>query len=1000
MSHIFISYSRKNFDFAGKIVQALAENALDTWIDRKSIPKGEDWEMEIYRGIEEADAFLFLISPDSVASQMCNKEIEHAVKNGKRILPIVIRDAGLKNIHPEISKRNWIFCRDGQDNFDKAIEETRKTIHTDYEWLKYHTKLQVKALDWERTKDSSRLLRGKELREAEQQLTEVSIQEDPQPTKIQREYILASQRNEIRTRRQITVGLGLGFAVVAVLAVFAWAQRNIAVTKENARATAQAQAEEQANIAIARQLVVQAQALLRTDDSNQLAALLLATESMKLNSSSDAAEILNTNTHSGQSISMKHDSWITSIAYSPDGKYIVSGSWDETARVWNAKTGEEICRVIHDGIPIVVAFSPNRKYIATGANDKILRISDAATCAELTRMEHEHTVTAISFSPDSKYIASAAIANTVHVWETATGIEVSRQMHPGKDNTIDYSPNGLYVVSGTINGEILVWDPFTGKTFYNMKHNGTVKAISPDGKLIVSSGTSGTARVWVALTGEEITQLENRAFFKFSPDGNIFLSGSSDGIITIFDISKNFTKIDDFNIGESISRIVFSQSGKYFATTHGNRTVRVWDIASKREISRITHDNNVTDASFSPDEKYIASGSEDSTVRIWNVLLNHEPNNILLSNAIKEITFSPNGQFWATANKGEIQIWDSTIWKKITSIAQQSTVTKMSFIPNGYYLFVESADNVLRMYDSASGKQMGQISMDYPIAPILVLSPDGKLALTMAGKTATVWELPTLKQISQKTMNLDILAAVFSKDSKYVAMSSQDKTVLVWEVKTGNKVSRLRDQSIRSWIHLLAFTADENFVVTNDENFSSYDKNIKIWDLRSSKIVTTLDYSAVGISQDGEYLIADDSGRGVVVKLPEGNIISRTAHIGAINFLSFSPDQRYVVSVTDNHTVRVWEVLTGKEIARKTYLTNVVLAAFTPDGKYIASRGSEDIIQIWPWMPDDIIEETCSSVPRNLTRAEWTQYIGNALPYQAVCPNLPIEPEVIMTPTP
>src|SRR5512139_1141170 len=115
MSHIFISYSRRDLDFAGKIVQALAENKLDTWIDWKSIPKGEDWEQEIYRGIEEADAFLFLISPDSIVSEMCNREIDHAVKNGKRILPIVIRDADRKDIHPEINKRNWIFCRDGQD---------------------------------------------------------------------------------------------------------------------------------------------------------------------------------------------------------------------------------------------------------------------------------------------------------------------------------------------------------------------------------------------------------------------------------------------------------------------------------------------------------------------------------------------------------------------------------------------------------------------------------------------------------------------------------------------------------------------------------------------------------------------------------------------------------------------------------------------------------------------------------------------------------------------
>ena len=175
MSHIFISYSRKDLDFAQKIVDALAENNLDTWIDWKSIPKGEDWEQEIYRGIEGADAFLFLLSPASVTSEMCNKEIAHAVKNGKRILPIFISNVENREIYnitekflhieqkEEICRRNFIICREGMDDVQQAITEIQETIHTDYEWLKYHTRLQVKALEWERTKDESRFLRGKAL---------------------------------------------------------------------------------------------------------------------------------------------------------------------------------------------------------------------------------------------------------------------------------------------------------------------------------------------------------------------------------------------------------------------------------------------------------------------------------------------------------------------------------------------------------------------------------------------------------------------------------------------------------------------------------------------------------------------------------------------------------------------------------------------------------------------------------------------------------------------
>ena len=98
MSHILISYSRKDSDFAGKIVQALAENNLDTWIDWEAIPKGEDWWQHIQSGIEEADAFLFLISPDSISSKVCGEELDHAVANGKRIIPIIIRDPEMENV--------------------------------------------------------------------------------------------------------------------------------------------------------------------------------------------------------------------------------------------------------------------------------------------------------------------------------------------------------------------------------------------------------------------------------------------------------------------------------------------------------------------------------------------------------------------------------------------------------------------------------------------------------------------------------------------------------------------------------------------------------------------------------------------------------------------------------------------------------------------------------------------------------------------------------------
>src|SRR6266498_5859773 len=381
MSHIFISYSRKDIDFAQKIVDALAANDLDTWIDWRSIPKGEDWEQEIYYGIEGADAFLFLISSDSVVSKMCNKEIEHAFKNGKRILPIVISDVDPEIVHPEISKRNWIFCRHMQDDFNKAIEATRKTIHIDYPWLKYHTELQVKALNWEQNKDNSRLLRGKELREAEEKLANTGNLKDPQPTELHRYYVLTSQRNEERQGRQVTIGLTIGLIVMSILFMAVLVSSVVALLQRN-------EAQHQAKIALAHQLAAQAKTIFSSENSKQQIGVLLAIQSMEISPSVDAALVLQSNDLALPLVRTVQNGVVTSVAFSPDGKYVVSGSWDGTARVVVVATGKEIAHLTHDNKVTSVALSLDGKYVLSASEDKIVRVWEVATSSEIARMTY------------------------------------------------------------------------------------------------------------------------------------------------------------------------------------------------------------------------------------------------------------------------------------------------------------------------------------------------------------------------------------------------------------------------------------------------------------------------------------------------------------------------------------------------------------------------------------------------------------------------------------
>ena len=196
MDQIFISYSRKDTDFVRRVADRLLESGIDIWVDWEDIPPSVDWIKEIQKGIESADIFLLFVSPDSMSSKVCKEEISHAALNGKRIIPVIVRDVDMKSVPPEITHLNWIFFSRPQDTFDEAFEKILAAIHTDYDWVQVHRRLQVRALEWERNQhEKSLLLHGKDLHDAEAQLT-VNGAKDPKPTELQKEFVTTSRTEE------------------------------------------------------------------------------------------------------------------------------------------------------------------------------------------------------------------------------------------------------------------------------------------------------------------------------------------------------------------------------------------------------------------------------------------------------------------------------------------------------------------------------------------------------------------------------------------------------------------------------------------------------------------------------------------------------------------------------------------------------------------------------------------------------------------------------------
>jgi len=196
MNQLFISYSRNDTEFTRGFTDRFTVEGLDAWVDWQDIPPSVDWMKEIQKGIEDADVFLFLVSPDSISSPICADEVGHAVANGKRIIPVIVREIDVKLAPPTITHLNWIFFSRPQDDFEQSFAHVLQAIHTDYDWVQTHRRMQVKALEWDRSqREESLLLRGKDLQDAEAQLL-VNSEKSPLPTELQRAFVAKSREVE------------------------------------------------------------------------------------------------------------------------------------------------------------------------------------------------------------------------------------------------------------------------------------------------------------------------------------------------------------------------------------------------------------------------------------------------------------------------------------------------------------------------------------------------------------------------------------------------------------------------------------------------------------------------------------------------------------------------------------------------------------------------------------------------------------------------------------
>jgi WD40 repeat protein len=896
-ANVFISYSRRNKAFVKRLYESLSQRQRQVWVDWENIPIAADWWQEIQLGIEVADTFIFVLSPDSVKSEVCRQEIEHAVQHHKRLLPLVHQDVEPHAVHPELAKLNWLFFR-AEDDFNAALSTLVKTIDTDLDYVRTHTRLLIRANEWDKKlRDDSFLLRGTDLQDAQHWLTR-SIGKAPQPTPLQQDYIAVSfevetvrreeelehQRDEIRWQRWGLLVVGLISIVVTGLGLFAFWQyqrvEKLLAVVERDRLIATSRTSEA--------LFVSGQTL------NSLVEGLKAGIHLRQADPTPTQEVqTQVKTVLQQALYWVQErnrlesgsAVIYAVAFSPNQQplheaLIATASEDRTVKLWRAD-GTLIDTLTGHGDAVnSVVFSPDGQTIATASADRSVKLWNRDGTLIDTLTGHGDAVNSVVFSPDGQTIATASADNTVKLWRTDGTLVRTLAGHQNWVSSVAFSPDGQ-----TVPAEL------RGALIASASDDRTVKLWNRDGTLIHT------------LTGHS----EAVVSVVFSPDGQTIATASADNTVKLWRTDGTLVRTLTGH-SDRVWAVRFSPDGQTIATASFDNTVKLWRTDGTLLTTLTGHNDWVSSLTFSADGQFLASGSWDGTVKLWQV--NPALLNILVGHRdwVKAVSISSDGQTIATASADRsVKLWnrDGTL---LTTLHQQQgghqeRVDGVAFSPDGQTIATASADRSVKLWNR-DGTLLRTLNGHTAAVTAVSFSPDGKIASVGFDDTVRLWRADGTPLATFAGHRERILAVRFSPDGRLIATASADRTVKLWRTD-GTQFGTLTGH--QGDVTSVAFSPDGQLIAT-----ASADGTAKLWRIDGAQFRTLTGHRAaltsVVFSPDGHIATASYD-RTVKLWHADGRLLTTlSGHRAGVTAVTFSPDQQAILTASDDQTAIIWNL--------------------------------------------------------------------------------------------
>ena len=901
----FISYSRKDVDFATKLEQALEKFRPPKGLSKKKRfldifrDQGDLVGVEYFKSIEEqlrsSRKLLVICSPSARASQYVSDEIRRFVKTrgSENIVPVII--SGVPNNE----------ARPGDENklaFPEALTESLELpLATDF-----------------RDFDVARDRVNKDRFSAAWYTVLANILE------VSRAEV--EEREKRRKRRKLAAVVSITGTVIlalAALSIFALVQRDIAFNERDA-ATRQKDS----------LIVMQSRSLLQRDPTAALAVL------RHHSFSSERIGALRMRAASAYELGValqvleSHHGGVSAVAFSPDDILIASAGGDNRVRVRDVSSWTDITEIHYEGRVSAMVFSPDSQYLAVACFDEPVILWERASGTTKRLEGTTPSANVLAFSPDASKLATAH--KSITIWELPSGQSKEFEGHNKWEiSAIAFDGKGERLVSASQAGEpyLLMWNVSTGKkrSLQGLTNGVRHIAFSPDDRLLVSSGgLDRSIRIWDAEAhdptvlpvksndriGQSRSALDrlldvDEGHLVFSPDGQLLATGHKDGL-RLWDM-KRMKMLAHSNAFGRIRTVAFSRDGLTMVGA-GTTGPVIWDLSSGEGSRRVGHQHRIEDIALSSSGKLVASAARDGTVRIWQVgipqlTVSEEQASLAALNPVDNAVIYVN-------STGDLQKWHlatgdvTTLVKKaLNSHVAQAALTqngdKLASIDQAGQLSVRNVDQgTVKTWQTKAGRPL-QIGY----------SPDGMTLVVLYESSLDVWGL----------------------DGTLIAQS--DAELAYSDDKIEQKVQELMTRSgMHPFGGKVRFSADSSTLVWF---FSQDGLRARVLDLKSNKW-KSLDLGkgrkgGFAVSPDGKLLAYSNKNLVQIVDIERGEKKSREGHRDVVFDLIFSPDGSSLASTARNGSIRIWNLI--DETSRVFTIPSGVAehVAYSPDGYTLAA---------------------------------------------------------------